>query len=400
MNINYNILRQDRNGMFNIEMIGYINRVQYRWNTRIKVFPTEWNDKRQRHKRNPEVNSRLDELMRLATNYFLRNNPNVSEFKNYMDEQTGRKTNAKGCSFLDVMGTIADNSAKRTNANGELIGKCRVRMYKEFVKQLKCFESDTDSRLDFMSLNTAMLDKLKDWFTVTRQLAPNTLCSRFKMLKSMLAEARSIGYEVNKDIMSYRIKYVKSENVVLTQDEVNMMCEYECDSNRLQNVQDLFVIGVYTGLRFSDLSQLSDSKVHNDTLELHQKKTGGKVIIPLHPRVKHILETRGLPRIICSQKYNVYLRELAKLAGIDEIVEVKKTKGGKRIITETEKCQLISSHTCRRTFATFLYKNGVNPKLIMMLTGHKQLSTFMNYVILDNNDAINAVKDCWQRTSI
>lgn len=402
MNLNYNILRADKNGMYCIEMVGYINRVQFRWNTKIKVAAGDWNPKQQKHKKNKDINKRLIELLNYATNYFLCDSPNTDGFKSYMDEKTGRtkvKAKVKDLSFFEVMNTIAENSAKRTNTNGEHIGESRVRLYKNFTKQLREFERDNNTKLTFAGFDNNVLDDLKEWLTTERQLSPNTLQSRFKMLRAMFTEAKTMGCDVNDDIKSYRVKGMKSENVVLTQREVDMICNYRCDSNRLQNVQDLFTIGVYTGLRFSDLSRLSDDKIHNGTFELHQQKTGGKIVIPLHPRVQRVLDERGLPHVISGQKYNTYLRELAKLAGVNEVVELKKTKGGKRVIVETEKSELISSHTCRRTFATFLYKNGVNPKLIMMLTGHKQLATFMNYIILDNNDAINAVRDCWSRTA-
>jgi len=44
---------------------------------------------------------------------------------------------------------------------------------------------------------------------------------------------------------------------------------------------------------------------------------------------------------------------------------------------------LISTHTARRTFATHSYLRGIDPYVIMKITGHKDLKTFQIYLRLD-----------------
>lgn len=395
MNLNYYILVKDKQGLYNIELRGFEYGNQFRWNTKIKVSEKEWDKKRQKHKKNDDVNRRLNELKSYASNYFLCDSPSPKGFLDYMDEQTGRKVKSQPKSFFNVMDEIVSNSVKRTNSNGEQISESRIRLYHTFVDQLKSFEKSSKNKITFEDLSLKTMEELSAWLVNNRKLAPNTLYSRFRLFRTMLMEAEKMGYEVNQDYRKFKVKTTKVENVVLTEDEVQLMTNYICNSERLQNTQDLFTIGVYTGLRFSDIRQLTEANIHGDKLELHQQKTGGKVVIPLHPKVKSMLEERGLPHPITGQKYNIYLRELASLAGVNDIVEIKKTKAGKRIILKKEKSELISSHTCRRTFATLLYKKGINPKLIMLLTGHKQLATFLNYVIVDNDDAIKAVQQTW-----
>lgn len=53
----------------------------------------------------------------------------------------------------------------------------------------------------------------------------------------------------------------------------------------------------------------------------------------------------------------------------------------KNEIVETEKCNLVSSHVCRRSFATNFYGNKqfTTPQL-MSITGHKTESMFLNYI--------------------
>lgn len=54
--------------------------------------------------------------------------------------------------------------------------------------------------------------------------------------------------------------------------------------------------------------------------------------------------------------------------------------GGKVSQLYIEKCDAISTHTARRSFATNAYKAGVPTIAIMKVTGHKKESNFMKYI--------------------
>ena len=88
-------------------------------------------------------------------------------------------------------------------------------------------------------------------------------------------------------------------------------------AKRLDRVRDLFIIGCCTGLRFSDLSQLCADNFSGDgTITIKTIKTGHTVVIPLHTRVRLIMEKYGydLPKIPSNQKFNEYIKEVAKLS--------------------------------------------------------------------------------------
>lgn len=87
---------------------------------------------------------------------------------------------------------------------------------------------------------------------------------------------------------------------------------------------DWLIIGCYTGQHVSDLLKLTPDNVtvRNglELIELTQIKTGKRVAIPLHPKVKAILEKRdgNFPYYISDVKFNVHIKDVCKLAGIDE----------------------------------------------------------------------------------
>ena len=151
----------------------------------------------------------------------------------------------------------------------------------------------------------------------------------------------------------------------------------------MDRVRDMFVIGCYTGLRFSDLTRIQPQHVENGMITIEQSKTGNEVIIPMVKEVLPILEKykSALPKI-SNQKYNEYLNEVCKKCEVlGKEITTTGIKGGKKIITIQPKYESVSSHTARRSFATNEFKAGdLEISEIMAITGHKTEKSFYKYI--------------------
>ena len=134
------------------------------------------------------------------------------------------------------------------------------------------------------------------------------------------------------------------------------------------------------------------------------------------PTTKEILK-EGLPYKIATQKFNEKLKILCKQAGIDQPTkgtkavmldsegkEIKKdengrypTKGIARKITRTfPKHELITSHVCRRSFATNQY--GILPTpLIMQITAHSTEKMLQQYIGKPSYDYAKQISDFYAR---
>jgi integrase len=116
------------------------------------------------------------------------------------------------------------------------------------------------------------------------------------------------------------------------------------------------------------------------------------VQIPVHNEVISILDKRNgeFPPMfnnnnIKSNKvmFNRYLKELCKIAEINNVVEGNfYDEETERTITgHTEKYNLISSHICRRSFATNFYSNREYPTpLLMNITAHSTEKMSLEYI--------------------
>ena len=84
------------------------------------------------------------------------------------------------------------------------------------------------------------------------------------------------------------------------------------------------------------------------------------------------------PRAVSNQKMNIYLKELCKLAGLNELVQLRKNIGGENRDIIEEKYKFVSTHTARRSFATNFYELGFTAYKLMQITGHTSEQKFMN----------------------
>lgn len=404
MTVNFNLLVRDKNGLYNIEMRCSHNGVRMRWNTRIKVPKEMWNAKKQCVKTKEEtpaakhINSMLLIYKTFAED-FVRESTVITNaaFVKYMNNsfRTTSEERKQSKLFDKALDDFLANIKSRTNLNGETISANRIASYNRIVDDFKRFERQQGTRYVVEDMGSETLSKFLDWLRDDRKLAPNTLQSRMKMFRTIIATiTKERG--VKTDYIDAKVKGEKVEHIVLTDDEMNAMMNYDTSDNpRLDNVRRLFIIGITTGLRFSDFSTVKLEHLRQGVLSIHQKKTGDRVEIPIHPKLQEIIDGGEMPTPISNQNFNDYLRELAMLAGVDTLVEVKTVRGGVRQVEFVPKWKLVSSHICRRSFASRLYRLGINPTIIMKLTGHRQLATFMNYIVISNEDVFNAVKNIW-----
>jgi integrase len=150
--------------------------------------------------------------------------------------------------------------------------------------------------------------------------------------------------------------------------------------------------------------RLKDINIKNQQLKITTAKTGNDVIIPLHKDIQEILKRNGgLPQAISDQKFNKYVKDLCSEVKIEEM-----TEGAKMVTEEFEdkpnitrkqkgiypKHELVSSHICRRSFATNLY--GKLPNMtIMSITGHKTENQFLKYLKTSKQEHADKLKELW-----
>lgn len=259
--------------------------------------------------------------------------------------------------------------------------------YNVALENLREYQKTVNEPITFESINIDFYEEYMNFLTLTKGYAKNTIGTRIKNLKVFMNYANDKGYTINQGHRHLKFKKVEetADTIYLTDKEITSLYHLDLTKNKkLARVRDLFIIGCYTGLRFSDLSQITPDKITNNGTRLKIKtiKTGETVVIPLHPAIRAILKKydNKLPRVISNQKFNDYLKDLGELAELKEKISIAQTKRGFQVDTTFNKWQLITVHTARRSFATNMFLAGVPSISIMKITGHRTEKAFMKYI--------------------
>ena len=200
------------------------------------------------------------------------------------------------------------------------------------------------------------------------------------------------------DMNGFKIVDEDADVIYLTYDEIGKI--YEVDLSNKQPLmlhRDLFVLGCLTGLRYSDFSVLRQSDLRGGMLYKKMDKTDGRVIIPLRKEAEEIF-AKSIPKdglTISGPVFNKAIKEIGQLAGITEAVTFSYKRGTKTITETRLKAHWVTSHTCRRSFATNEFLAGTPLNLIMKITGHKTHKDFFKYIKISEIEAAQKVQEIW-----
>lgn len=368
------------------------NYKRFKYSTGEKIVPKFWNPKTQRAKETkqfiqyPEFNARLN---------LIENGINTA-FRKLLNDGIQPDNKKLKTTLEDV---ISDNIVKPKKITliefvDRYIKECEltrrkgtVKSYKTTFNYLKKYQSYTNRDLDFNSITLEFYNKFLIFLTKEFNLSANTVGKHIKTIKIFLNEATERGHNQNLEYKKKKFKVLKeeSENIYLTVSDLKIIEDLKLDDKkRLDKVRDLFLIGCFTGLRFSDFTQIKKENIiqRKSMLQIRTQKTGERVYIPLHRVVKSILKKYDyhLPKAYTNQVMNRYLKELMEIAGFNDMIEKSITKGGEIQKNTIPKYQMVTTHTARRSFATNLYLADVPTLSIMKITGHRTEKSFLKYI--------------------
>jgi site-specific recombinase XerD len=273
-----------------------------------------------------------------------------------------------------------------------------VRNYTTTKNHLKTFEDQRGKRIKISDIDLDFYDEFVRFFH-DKGSSVNTLGTNIKNLKVFLGIASDRDIPVNSDFRKKRFKVVEetADTIYLNPKEIEKLLKLDLSAvKKWERVRDLFIIGCFTGLRFSDYNQVTTENIQQHDkgilLKVRMTKTGQTVVIPLRNEVLQILKRydNQLPKVISNQKMNEYLKDIGEKAKINELVNVTESEGIFHKQTTVNKWKLISTHTARRSFATNAFLSGVDSLSLMKITGHRTEKSFHKYIKVSQQE--NALK--------
>jgi integrase len=423
--VNFNLRNPSADSETSINMVIRWNNMRIVFPTRETINPKYWgsNPKKRNYQRamevkafpqHPEFNTRLENLendTKDCFRQFLNDNqhrfPSVSEFRNLLElkiNNTPLKGKLDLFQFIDKF--IKESEHRVNDKTGKHIAKVTIRLYKQCQRLLLEYK-ESIKRLDFETIDLDFYLDFVKFLTSTKKFSNNTIGKHVKTLKLFLNEATEIGLNKNLAYKSKRFRAMNEEtdSIYLSTAELNELFNLNLTTNKkLDRVRDLFIVGCWTGLRFSDFSRISAEHFKDGLIEIETKKTGEKVSIPIHPMINSIMDKykgqypNSLPPAISNVKMNEYLKDIgAKVTSLNDTTVINTTKAGVSYSKTIKKFNLLTTHTARRSFATNQYLDGVKPLTIMAITGHRTEKSFMKYIKITSNEHAKLLQLHWDK---
>ena len=419
--LNYNL--KDKSSEYSlVYIIGYLDK-RFKVSTQQKVYSNAWDTKSQRciistafpdkiNRLSKKINKFLDGLDKAIDEDFEKYPPRFDESNWYF---------GKADKFKEILQSIIERLINGVKAEEEKMSITPLEFFSNYVNTMhnridphsKKFISERTivhhrtvlhriteyfeaNRLknDFSVFDSAFENKFTVWAFKYKGYHANTVPATMSVLKVWLNAAVESGISISNDFKSYKSKSAEVDNIYLTEAEIERIYELNIpllkakglidSKSSIEETRDLFIIGCWTGLRQSDLNRLNQAlfDVEAETITIITEKTSEKVILPMHKFIKAIYQKYNgmFPKMCHKANFNKHLKELGRLAHIDDEVIIKENVAGKVTSTKYKKYQLIKSHTARRSFATNLYLKGAPTISIMKLTGHTTEANFTKYI--------------------
>lgn len=223
----------------------------------------------------------------------------------------------------------------------------------------------------------------------------NTIASRLSVLRAFCNWAVSKELTTTNPFTKFSIKpAVYGSPIYISKEERDILYNTQMSTKSLEVVRDIFVLQCMIGCRVGDYFKMTKSNIVDGAIEYIAGKTADDrpltVRVPLTQKAKDIIakypENKGnlLMPFISRQKYNDYLKECFKEAGITRLVTIPDTLTGES--KQVPICDIASSHMARRAFVGNLYKQVQDPNLIGSMSGHREGSkAFARYRDIDED---------------
>lgn len=371
--------RLNKQGKALVQVEAYLERRKIYFSTHIYIFPEQWDSKRMlivSHPQGEELNRMIHEfILNLQTKeleYWKQGKPvSLSILKRESEKKITEVSR-----FLPFSRKWVEQSLRKETTKYNM--KTTLDILQAFRPSLSFEDLTYHFLLEFESY-------LKE-----RKYNINTVAKHMKHLRTFTNEAIRQGYMSydSYPFRNYRMKTKEGKHVFLLPSEIHRLETLALPEKHkgLQHTLDAFLFCCYTGLRYSDFTNLSSENLitldGNQWLSFCSPKTEAKISLPLY------LLFHGKPLEILK-RYDTQIDAFFQLQANSNInKELERLKKLARLSKH------FSFHTARHTHATLLIYKGVQITTVQKLLGHRSIKTTEIYTEILSETIVNDLKQC------
>lgn len=256
---------------------------------------------------------------------------------------------------------------------------------------LNMYEQANDCQATWENISKIRLAKFVSFLNgKLAKSSVKTYCAMMKSVFNIYNEEVKLpkGYE---DILS--VKKDVSQNTWLNDSEIERIIAYIPANDTERLVKNQFIMGCVTGARHSDYMKFTRENVVGERLVYVSIKTHIQAEVPLSKVVERLIAENEMFYIagkeVSDPTFNKTIREICRKLGMNE--RLKLYRAGEFV--EGAKCEFISSHTARRSFATNLYLRGADLYAISKMMGHSSVTMTEGYISCGLRDLSDNILD-------
>jgi len=146
----------------------------------------------------------------------------------------------------------------------------------------------------------------------------------------------------------------------------------------------MFIIGIYTGLRISDLLQLKVGDLKKDRITLREAKTQKLKSMAIHPELK-----RAIKSYLADKQDHEYLIKSRK--GKNKPIKREQAYRILRQAADEFGLESIGTHTLRKTFGYHFHKMSNNSEMLRKIFNHSDVSITREYIGIEQDTIDQAI---------
>lgn len=284
----------------------------------------------------------------------------TTTLRNYL-KTGGTKTNTLTTLVAEFL-----NQTKKTTS---------VNVYRKYEMAMAVVVEVIGGDTEVTTINTGMCNRI--YSTLKERFLTSTSFGYMTKIKCLFTYAVDNGLMRVNPCASIKLSKGTPNISFLTTDDLNKIKSLDLsDYPKLDKVKDLLLFQSSTGLAYADLARfcVDDVQVTNGVMVYtnNRQKTGIEfTTVILKDGIQVLDKYDGRLPIISNQKYNAYLKDIQKLAGISTT---------------------ITTHLLRKTYATYLLNSGVNISAVSKALGHSNTTiTQRCYAKTTNEFVVNEI---------
>lgn len=383
-------LLQSKNDNSNIYVRYSINRnLVWKRKTGFVINPKDWSEDKalpiQRNEELKAIKSKLDKLAVFINDAY---NSGISAGIEFTADWLQLQIDLFNNKIIVIDLDILTNSIDAYIDKGDNLTGGSIKNLDNLKKFIVNYENDAlnGKQVLIRNIDLNFIDAFKKYHK-TKGRSINYVGTYISILRAVVNKASLSGIPTHPQFKQIKaIKELKDpdEIIVLTEAEQLLIKDSTLKRESHINARKWLLLGCLIGQRAGDLLNITVKNLKDikgfKIIELKQQKTGKLVAIPLLPEALEIIED-GLPYKISLEHFNKYSKDICEIAEIDTMVKGKMRIDDKRTLTagHYKKWQVISSHVCRRSFATNFY-GKIPTSVLMNITAHSTEKMFLSYI--------------------